>query len=72
MDRQGGADRQPTFRPTEYRCLHKGDFPICAAGADYPIADNVLRLPDNSPFWQHFTQGLLLCSWISYTICDKK
>ena len=22
----------------------------------------VLRLPHNSPFWQHFTQGSLLCS----------
>ena len=22
----------------------------------------VLRLPHNSPFWQHFTQGFLLCS----------
>ena len=31
----------------------------------------ILRLPLNSPFWQHFTQGVLLCSPISYTKWDK-
>ena len=30
--------------------------------------DNVLRLPDNSPFWQHFTQEALLCTTVLYTI----
>ena len=28
----------------------------------------VLRLPYNSPFQQHFTQGFLLCSTILYII----
>ncbi len=32
------------------------------SGCGYLIGDRVLRLPDNSPFWQHFTRGLLLCS----------
>ncbi len=32
------------------------------SGCGIPIAEKILRLPDNSPFWQHFTQGLLLCS----------
>lgn len=27
------------------------------SGCGNLIADNVLRLPDNSPFWQHFTRG---------------
>ena len=27
------------------------------SGRGILIADNVLRLPDNSPFWQHFTRG---------------
>lgn len=31
------------------------------SGCGSLIADKVLRLPDNSPFWQHFTRGLLLC-----------
>ena len=31
-----------------------------------------LRLPYNSPFWQHFTQDFLLCSLSLYTTAKKK
>lgn len=31
----------------------------------------VLRLPHNSPFWQHFTQGFLLCSPPIYRIFHR-
>ena len=30
-----------------------------------------LRLPYNSPFQQHFTQGFLLCSAVVYTMRKK-
>ena len=57
-----GSKIRPTVRPTEYRCYIKEVNPIWRSGCGYPIADGVLRLSHNSPFWQHFTQGLLLCS----------
>lgn len=66
--------------------LHKGGFPLYgAAGADTPSrhgkkkygAENrrlslSLRLPYNSPFWQHFTQGVLLCLTTSIHDCFPK
>lgn len=33
---------------------------------------NVLRLPDNSPLWQHFTRGILLCSPITIHEQEEK
>ena len=45
---------------------------MIAAGADTLSRVKTLRLPDNSPFWQHFTQGVLLCSGTSYTKKVKK
>jgi len=42
------------------------------SGCGNLIADKVLRLPYNSPLWQHFTRGLLLCSRTSYTKKGEK
>lgn len=42
------------------------------SGCGNSIADNVLRLPYNSPLWQHFTRGFLLCSDVSYTNFSEK
>ena len=42
------------------------------SGCGNSIADKVLRLPYNSPLWQHFTRGFLLCSQLSYNTKAKK
>ncbi len=33
---------------------------------------DVLRLPDNSPLWQHFTRGILLCSLLTIHAQEEK
>ena len=66
-----GRDGQPCSLPqcpTEHRCYIKEVVPpICNSGCGPSIAEKLLRLPDNSPFWQHFAQRVLLCRETFYT-----
>ncbi len=50
-------------RPTECRCYIKEETPFMAQRVRKRYRGQyALRLPYNSPFQQHFTQGFLLCS----------
>ena len=73
----GSIDELKTIRARTNAFLHvhlMTESPVVwaddaiAAGADTLSRVKTLRLPDNSPFWQHFTRGLLLCTSLSYTI----
>lgn len=56
-------------RPTECRCYIKEETPFMAQRVRKRYRGQLaLRLPYNSPFQQHFTQGFLLCSGVVYTI----
>lgn len=46
--------------PTEYRCYIKEVFRQYATAGAITLSwkGSFLRLPNNSPFWQHFTQGI--------------
>lgn len=54
---------------TEYRCFIKEDssFMVQRVRISHR-GSKILRLPYNSPFWQHFTRDVLLCLPILYTI----
>ena len=67
-DKAVGNTKQPTNRPTEYRCYIKEGIQYATAGAVTPSWKAFLRPLGNSPSQQHLTQGLLLCSGILYMI----
>ena len=49
-------DRKNSLCPTEYRCyIKEGHHQYATAGAG-TLSRIILRQPDNSPFWLHFTQ----------------
>ena len=60
--------KQPTIRPTEYRCFIKEVNPLWRSGCENPIVEKFLRPPGNSPSRWHLTRGFLLCSSILYII----
>ena len=63
---RGSAKKQPTIRPTEYRCFIKEVNPLWRSGCENPIVEKFLRPPGNSPSRWHLTRGFLLCSTILY------
>ena len=61
-----GSVKQPTIRPTEYRCFIKEVNPLWCSGCENPIVEKFLRPSGNSPSRWHLTRGFLLCSHILY------
>ena len=48
---KGSNKDMADLSPDRVSLLHKGGkTPICGSGCGYLIAENILRLPDNSPF----------------------
>ena len=66
------SKKQPTIRPTEYRCYIKEAIQYVCSGCGDLIVESFLRPPGNSPSRWHLTRGLLLCTGLLYINCQKK